>query len=86
MSIFPYLRDHPLIGMISSMFAGILGLSAQRNQRLSQAIGGENEWIESITPYLSFIALGIGVAVGLLTVILKFLQIIKARRELKKDK
>ena len=85
-SLFSYLQDHPLIGMITSVFAGILGLSAQRNQELSESIGGDISWIESMTPILSFFALGIGVAVGVLTGVLKFLQIIKARRELKKNK
>jgi hypothetical protein len=85
-AIFLYLRDHPLIGIISSMFAGILGLSAQKNQKLSEAIGGDNGIIDELTPYLSFFALGIGVMVGVLTMILKLLQIVKTRRELKKDK
>lgn len=85
-SLFLYLRDHPIIGMISSVLAGLLGLSAQTNEKIHHAIGGSNELIDTLTPYLSFFALGIGVMVGLLTMILKFLQIIKARRDLKKDK
>ena len=79
MSVFLYLRDHPLIGMISSVLAGLLGLSAQKHPT-------DVGLIDEMTPILSFFALGIGVAVGVLTVILKFLQIIKARRELKEKK
>jgi hypothetical protein len=85
-SIFLYLRDHPLVGIISSTFGGILGLSIQDNQNINESIGAENIFINEVTPYLSFFALGIGIAVGVLTMVLKFLQIIKARRELKKDK
>jgi hypothetical protein len=84
--IFTYLQDHPFLGMFTSIFSGILGLSAQRSQKLSEAIGGSNEVIDTLTPYLSFFALGIGVAVGILTAILKVLQIIKERRNLKRGK
>ena len=84
LKILTYLQDQPAIGIITSFFAGILGLSAQKSQKVSEAIGGEHEVIDAITPYLSFFALGVGVAVGVLTGILKILQIKKTRRELNK--
>lgn len=73
--LFNYLQDHPLIGMFTSIGSGAIGISAQRNPSIHEAIGGEHPWIDAFTPYLSFFALGVGVAVGVLTLILKILQI-----------
>jgi len=81
--IFHYLQDHPLLGMTTSIFSGAIGLSAQKNPKIASVIGGDHQWIDAITPYLSFFALGVGAAVGVLTLILKFLQI---REKIKKKK
>ncbi len=85
--LFHYLQDHPFVGMITSISSGAIGLSAQKNPRLNSAIGGDHPWIDAFTPYMSFFALAVGVVVGILTLILKFIQIrekIKNRKDKKK--
>lgn len=83
--IFHYLQDHPLIGLFTSVGSGVIGLSAQKHPTLNAAIGGDHQWIDTITPYLSFFALGVGAAVGVLTMILKYLQIKEKIRNKNKD-
>ena len=78
--IFDLLQRKPIIGLTSSIGAGAFGLSLQTSEKVNEVVTQGNPAIEAVTPYLSLIALGIGVTVGILTIWLKVMEIREKRK------